>query len=778
MEKIYDMRAKESLDFDWKFCRGECEGAEHPSFNDVAWQVVDLPHDYTIEGPFNKEYFYGAAYLPKEKGFYRKDLFIPADAEGQRVYLEFEGIFRQSSIWVNGKYICAHREGYTGFYCDITDAVSFGEENLVAVKIDNADNPEKDDWAGEGWWYEGNGIYRHVYLHIAPGLRVENDGVFVITPEVSEQFARISVRTAIAGNLECKEDCILESVVVGPDGETLFMMKTETTVPCRDRIDIEQDGGIYSPALWSPDAPNLYRLQSRLIVDGWVTDSCETTFGIRSLEFTPDAGFFLNGKPLQLRGMCIHHDFGGLGTALPDRAVEKTLEVMKEMGCNYCRISHNDPGPVLADACDRYGILLWAEHRYLFDDIDVQLPALRSLIKRNRNHPSVFCWGLANTAGDEEGHLTEKLKVLHKVAKEEDPTRPTAFGCEGNTDANRNGFAFVTDIVGYNGGGMGIDDRDHELFPERVMLVSEFSSGRGARGKYRVSDRDGDCVIAGDGRMFIMHGDYLSEYQLCLKHEAEWTHIAERSWLAGGSMWSGIEYYGETNGWPTVTSQFGVLDICRFPKDAYYYYQQEWTKKPMVHIFPHWTWHGLEGEPIDVWCYSNCEEVELFLNGESLGRRRKEAHTHVSWDVPYTPGILSVRGYISERVAAIATVETAGPAHTLMACADRVVIGADRQDVSFVTISVLDDKGIPVPDAEAMVRFNVTGAGRLAGISSGDPKGHQNVKGREMQTFGGLVLAVVQSNGDSGEIELTASSNGLCPASIAIRAEAREIVKV
>jgi beta-galactosidase len=406
-------------------------------------------------------------------------------------------------------------------------------------------------------------------------------------------------------------------------------------------------------------------------------------------------------------------------------------------------------------------MLVWAETRYLEDE-KTPVPALIDLIHRNRNHPSIICWGLANTAGSEDDTLTSCLKALNDVAHAQDPTRPTVFGCEGNTDANANGFAFVTDIMGYNGGGMGIDDRDHQLYPERKMLISEFSSGHGARGIYDEAPSGTlNKLVLGDGRVVESDSRYISIYKLCKQFEKEWTHIAERPWLAGGAMWSGFEYYGESIGWPIITSQFGVLDICRFPKDAYYYFLQEWTDEPMVHVFPHWTWPGKEGQDIDVWSYTNCGSIRLFLNGEPLGEMQRKPLTHVEWKVPYEPGLLRAEGIIDGKVICSQEIRTAGNPAQLHISADRKRISSDSMDVSFVTISIHDFDCNFVPTAASSIDVKVSGQGRLIGLSSGDPRSHENPKDSCAKAFNGLLLAIVQSTGEPGSINVTATSNGL-----------------
>jgi beta-galactosidase len=397
------------------------------------------------------------------------------------------------------------------------------------------------------------------------------------------------------------------------------------------------------------------------------------------------------------------------------------------------------------------------------------ITSLIDLIHRARNHPSIICWSLANTAGSDDVRLTKALQVMNECVKKEDPTRPTAFACEENGDANKSGFALVTDIMGYNGGGMGKDDKDHELYPLRKMMISEFSSGRGARGNYK-SEPVGETKTEklGDGRVVSRTGHLTSIYDLCLSHEKEWRHIAERPFMAGGCMWSGIEYTGETNGWPVVTSQFGVLDLCRFKKDTYYYYLQEWTDKPMVHIFPHWNWN--KGDTINVWCYSNCTEVELFLNGKSLGRKTKVPLGHIEWKVPFQSGILSAEGLNNNKAVAGMQIKTAGKPSLIKTSADRNIIKADGNDLSFITVTVCDKDGNMVPTADNLVEVQVSG-GKLLGVCSGDPIAHDAPASGKIKIFNGMLLAVVQSNEHPGKILVTVKSEGLTSNLIDINAK-------
>ncbi|MEI6425461.1 MAG: sugar-binding domain-containing protein, partial [Lentisphaerota bacterium] len=524
------MDSRRKIDSEWRFQYGDIAGAQVEGFDDSAWRQVNLPHDWSIEGSFSQEHFIEArydakhlegradSYLPKGTGWYRKSLSIDETFTDKKVYIEFEGVFRNSTLWVNGQRVGNHRSGYTGVVYDITPWLhSKGEVNVLAVQVDAREM--------EGWWYEGAGIYRHVWLMVKPALHLAPWGIVVTTANVSYSSAVVNVRTCLLNNDAKAQRARLHTTVEDDQGNPVGSIETETELDAGQEAELIQEITVADPRLWSPEQPKLYCVRSEVNASGSDLDSRETFFGIRWFEFTADKGFFLNGKPLQLRGGNIHHDFGGLGTALPDRANFKTVEVLKEMGCNIIRSAHNPASPSLMDACDKLGMLLWAETRNLYPE-NGALDDLRDLIIRDRNHPCIILWGLANTAGSNDGRLTRYLRQLNELAQQLDNSRPTTVGLEGNADANANGFAGVTDVVGYNGGGIGIDERDHRLFPGRKILISEFSSGRGARGIYmETAPADSESETLGDGRVMKRGGHYCSEFDLCRSHEQEWRHV-------------------------------------------------------------------------------------------------------------------------------------------------------------------------------------------------------------------------------------------------------------
>ena len=768
------------IDREWLFVMDDVDGGQEEDFDDSSWQRVRIPHDWTVDClPDRNNHIpmfrvgghleiKSDSFLPKCVGWYRRNLKLPDSYRNRRVFLEFEGVFRNCTIWVNGRQAGQHLWGYTGFVIDITPFVRLGRrDNMIAVRVDAT--------KCEGWWCEGSGIYRHVWLIATSDLHVDQWGTFVTTPEVSESRAVVSVRTTLRNATGEEARGILETVILDGENNCVTKDKCNVAIPADAAEQFLQELAINSPRLWSPDSPNLYRAESTIEVDGHTVDTYETPFGVRWFEFTADKGFSLNGERVQIRGANIHHDYGGLGTALPDRANFKTIEELKKMGCNALRPGHIAAAPALMDACDRLGMLFFAETRYLpLNPPEETIPPLIELIRRDRNHPCIVVWTLGNTGGVPHGgrYLTDWLEVLNDVANKEDPTRPTSLGLEGNADANENGFAMVTDLVGYNGGGMDKDDADHERYPDRKIYISEYAAGAGTRGVYEHDATEYETIyldIAGNTRR--LRGGYSTIYYACERHEKEWAHVAQRPWLGGGLMWAGIDYRGETAGWPTVISQFGVMDICRFPKDVYYYYKQQWCDEPIVHVFPHWTWVGREGQTIKLWCYCNCNEVELLLNDTSLGRKPSQPLGHIEWEVAYEPGTLIAAGINDGQVVCRQKIQTAGLPAGLQGVADRQSILADGNDLSFVTLSVHDDHGSLVPMADNFVKVTVEGHGALIGMCSGDPRSHELARSNVMRAFNGLVLAIVQSNDQPGPISLIARSAELSEVRIDLTAE-------
>lgn len=744
---------KIKIDRSWEFRRADIED---------DWRLLDLPHDWAIEADFEESgyqdwvdperrlVFRHDSYLPRGTGEYRKTLDIPQIYQNQKVFLETEGIFGESVLFVDGEKAGGNDSGYTGKVYDITRFAAGKNAVEIAMNV-SAERMQ-------GWWYEGAGIYRHIHLIIKPECYIEPWGIGITTPEIRGDQAKIVCAVDTAGSAGVGN---MKISISDPAGK----VAAEQIIPLQNGTN-KVEFLLEKIMRWDVDTPHLYTAQVTLTTPSGSETEC-ISFGIREFYFTPDEGFFLNGRHLQLRGGNIHHDFGGLGTALPDRAHEKNVEVLKNMGCNIIRSAHNPAAPALMEACDRLGMLLWAETRNLLTDFGAK-EDLTSLIRRDRNHPSIILWGLANTAGSSDGDrtMTNHLQQLHDLAKSLDPFRPTAVGLEANADANLNGFAMVTDVVGYNGGGIGIDDRDHREYPRRCMVISEFSSGRGARGIYQAEEKGDAMETLGDGRVFPCDGCRVTEQELIHSHIREWSHIEPRKHLAGGLMWSAIEYRGETCRWPVVTSQFGVLDLCRFPKDAYFYYKKMWSDSPVLHLFPPWNHAVPEGKKVEVCCFSNCESVELFINGKAVPGlqnylQRGSSFPYLNWQVPFEKGEVVAIGKNGGVEVCRQVLRTPEKAEHLKLDADRNVLKADGEDLSFIRIDLLDKNGTFVPDGREKLRVEVTGCGKLKGLCSGDPASHEKESSREMFTFSGSLLAIIQSCDEAGTIRVSVTGENV-----------------
>ncbi len=740
------------IDKTWLFARDD---GSFTKFDDTHARTIDLPHDWAIEsGDFSKENYIPSireeghlefrhdSFLPRGCGWYKKQLEIPDCFADQRVFIEFEGVFGESTLYVDTIKAGSNSSGYTGCIYDITKLVS----GKKSVQLDLHVSAERM----QGWWYEGAGIYRHVHLIVTPGSHLIPWGIAITTTEITSDSAKINLQIEISNSSEKTE---LEIELFSPDG--ISAARSTRKITCTGNSTEYFSLDVKNPLLWDVESPQLYTAKVTL-KNNTERDQQQTSFGIRYFEFTPDRGFFLNGRHLQLRGGNIHHDFGGLGTALPDRAHEKNVEVLKEMGANIIRSAHNPAAPALMDACDRLGMLFWAETRNLHPEKGAEKD-LTALIRRDRNHPSIIIWSLANTAGGRNGNpnLTGKLKCLHDLAKKLDPSRPTAVGLESNADANANGFADTVDVVGYNGGGLGKDESDHIKFPNRCEVISEYASGRGARGIYEEEEfgESGIFEILGDGRKMPRNGKYCSELNLLQVHMQEWEHVMQNNFLAGGIMWSAIEYRGETCGFPVVTSQFGVLDLCRFPKDTFYYYKMQWTPEPTLHIFPPWNRKVSPGTPVELYCCSNCDTVTIELNGKIIiSDLPIEPNKVAKCQIPWQPGCLTATGKCKNVEICRTALCTPDVPAALKITPDRTELTAGEEDISFLRVDVIDKNGNFVPDGAVDIEITVSGAGSLAGVCSGDPTSHERENVNYIRTFSGSALVIIRSGAHPGSI--------------------------
>lgn len=767
-----------SLDDGWRFHRGDVADAAPGNPADVAyddkdWRKVDVPHDYIVEGVFDQKADKGHGFLPITPAWYRKTIALPAAAKGRRLWLEFDGVFSNSRYWLNGREIGSHRSGYTSFRFDITDCVKPGEENVLAVRVDPV---------FEGWWYEGGGIYRHVRLVSVDPVHVAPWGVFVSAavsdPKDSRQAdAEVAVKTALENASAAAVDAVVLSEVLDAEGKVVARHEAAQAIPANGKAEAAQRMPLSKANLWSIETPYLYKLRTTISVAGKPVDQSVTNFGARHLRFNPDKGFFLNGKHVKIQGVCCHQDHAGVGVAMPDRLQVWRIERLKEMGCNGYRCSHNPPAPEVLDACDRLGMLVMDENRHLGDTWDkrtrpgpnaVEHIDLTAMVLRDRNHPSIVMWSMCNEEplqGTPEGAAL--LKAMKDRTNQLDGTRPVLAAMNGGYGA-KGGFTEVTDIEGFN-----YHPKDyaahHKAFPKQPIIGSETASEVGTRGIYATDRWD---RYTGDKERHYVAAYGLNAPPWAQTAENAWRPIAENDYIIGGFVWTGFDYKGEPTpfGWPCVNSHFGILDICGFPKDSYYYYQAWWTDKPVLHIFPHWNWPGKEGQEIDVWCYSNCAKVELFLNGASQGVKEMKPNGHLEWKVKYTPGVLEAKGVYQGKEIAAKVETTDAPAAVLLE-PDHTDLTADGHDLAVVAVKILDAKGRLVPVADNEVTFTVTGPAKVLGVGNGNPTSHEPDKAAKRCAFGGLCMVLLQADRTAGPIRLKAEAAGLKPATVQLRAK-------
>ena len=723
------------------------------------WKKVNLPHDWAVEGTFMHDNSLGNqpaanGFLPTGIGFYRKEFEIPEADKGEKISIEFDGIFRNSTLWVNGHLLGNHQSGYTPSYYDLTDVLRYGNEgkNVILVKVDAREY--------EGWWYEGAGIYRHVWLTKTDRLHVDRFGTYITTPAVSDAEATVSIRTILKNEYKIAKTISLVSKIVDKKGH-VFDAKTSTeTLSPFSQTEISQDGKIMKPMLWSPETPNLYKVLTEVSENDNLIDSYETTFGVRTVEINSN-GVFLNGKLYPVKGTCNHQDFAGIGVALPDKINWYKLKLLKEMGSNGYRCSHHPPTPELLDMCDSMGMLVLNENRYL-SSTEEGLKDLTTMLYRDRNHPSIFMWCMENEEWIQGTLMGARiLETMVETSHKIDPTRKVTAAM--NHARNDGGYSDVLDVVGYNYGDKQLAYvKDREKYPDRVMFCTEGTSFVSTRGEYENNLGKG---YASNSIIWQPEwGPYPGE---------DWADIVRYPYLGGLFVWTGFDYRGEPTpfSWPCVSSHFGIMDICGFPKDGYYAYKAAWTNEPVVHIFPHWNWPGKEKDTIKVHCYTSCDEVELFLNGKSQGKKKAEPYKKLIWSVVYKPGKLEAKGYKGGKLITKDIVETTAAPAELTLSSDVNTLKADGCDVSVIRVAIKDDKGRVVPTANNLVKFSIEGPGRIIGTGNGNPTSYEPDKASQRMAFNGYCLILVQSYKKAGEIKLKASSETLKGSEVVIKVE-------
>ncbi|HVS51970.1 MAG TPA: glycoside hydrolase family 2 TIM barrel-domain containing protein [Opitutaceae bacterium] len=782
-------RLRENFDAAWRFQKGDAPGAEQPAFADAAWRTLDLPHDWSIEGPFgeNEATAGPGGYLPTGIGWYRKTFPIAAAMRGRKIAIEFDGVYMNSDVWLNGVHLGKWPYGYTSFAYDLTPHLKFGgEPNVIAVRVDNSAQPNSR-------WYSGSGIYRHVWLTATGALHVARFGTYVTTPKVSAEAAAVKIQTRLLNESAATQKVTLRTEIVDAENNNVIAStQTDTAVAAGEQA-LEQTIDVASPRLWSTRAPNLYRLRTTVERDGAALDRYETTFGIRSVAYDVDRGFLLNGEPVKMLGVCLHHDAGAVGAAVPEAVLERRLRLLQAMGCNAIRCSHNPAAPEFYDLCDRLGLLVMDE---AFDEWTVRKPQIRhgyseffpewserdlvTMLHRDRNHPSIVLWSVGNEIGEQRAkNGPDVLRPLVEICHREDPTRPVTAAMDNIfTDQGPAPAAFVDllDIAGYNYVDRWLDRRetffgpDRSAFPQRRFVGTEDSGAGGARGGYAFR-----AVPVGTPERAAYASAPIRVEQL-------WKFALTHDYVIGHFMWTGIDYLGEAR-WPNKASSSGALDTCGFPKDSYYLYQSIFTAAPMLHLLPHWNWPGREGQIVPVLAYTNCDVVELTLNGRSLGAKAREfpragtkggwnnystapvsattADLHLAWDVPYEPGTLKAVGWKAGKKVCEAEVRTAGAPAAIEISVDRETLRADGRDVAHVTVKIVDANGTLVPNADARVKFSVDGTGSLLAVDNGDPASHESFQAPERRAFNGQCLALVRTAATAGEIRIAVSGDGL-----------------
>jgi beta-galactosidase len=794
-------RHRQLFDDNWRFKAGEVVDGQKPDLAAADWEKVNLPHDYMIEGKgtahgdkpemhgsFNRNSPGGGGngYLDGGVGWYRKTFSMCPSQKDKRVFVEFEGVYMDSEAWINGQSLGGRPYGYSSFEYELTPYLKYGKEpNVLVVRV-NAQQPSSR-------WYSGAGIYRHVWLNCVEPMHVTHWGVQATTPEVTDARAVVNVKTTVFNQSDRESPVEVKTVILDATGAVVVTASSTLatlapgvygTLASNAHGIQEVQLNVPKPRLWSIEDPYLYTIRSLVKVGNKTVDKVETPLGIRTFKFDADKGFFLNGKHVALQGVCLHHDQGPLGAAAFDRAIERQLEILKSMGCNAIRTSHNPPAPALLDLCDRMGFVVMDEafdewlqpkrkmgYGRFFDEWSER--DIKDMVLRDRNHPSVVMWSIGNEIPEQrKANGREMATRLTEFVRQVDSTRPVTSNMDHADIALETGFAAPLDLIGIS-----YHAQFYQKFKgQRALLGSETSSTVSSRGDYNLELKDGKVVIAVEkDHQVTAYDKFVPRWATNV--EASFKALKAAPWVAGEFVWTGFDYIGEPTpfGWPSRSSYFGIVDLCGFPKDRYYLYKSQWTSAPMVHVMPKWNWpDAFIGKAIPVWCYTNADSVELFLNGKSLGKRdwAGTQDLHLAWDVPYEPGTLkAVASDRSGKVVAVDAVQTAGSPMRVALSVDRPSIRADGQDLAYVTARVLDAEGRACPDADIPLTATLRGPGKLAGMANGDATDLESFQGPTVMADHGLALAVIRAGKTPGKIVVQVAGGGLPAAEVAIEAK-------
>lgn len=809
--------SRERLSFNdgWLFSLADDSLAARPEFVDSGWRKLNLPHDWAIEGDFSQDNpsGTGGGALPGGVGWYRKTFVAENKDKGKHFRIEFDGVYMNSEVFINGTCLGKRPYGYISFSYDLTPYLKWGEKNVIAVRVDNAEQPNSR-------WYSGCGIYRNVWLLKTGDVCVAEWGTYVTTAKVDGQGASLNLVTTLENTGKENADVTVRSVLKDAEGKEVAQAESPANVVAEKSAEIAQELQVTSPQLWDVEHPYLYSLVTEVMKGGQCVDRYVTPVGIRTFSFDAAKGFVLNGKPTKINGVCMHHDLGCLGAAVNVRAMERQLQMLKEMGCNGIRCSHNPPAPEWLDLCDRMGFIvmdeafdMWRKKKTAYDYSlyfnEWHERDLHDFILRDRNHPSVFMWSIGNevleqwsdaqadTLSLEEanlilnfGHSADMLakegevsvnslltKKLADFVKALDPTRPVTAGCNEPNPANHLFRSEALDIIGYNYHNVNIPDVPRN-FPGKPFIITESNSALMTRGYYRMPSDEMFIWPERWDKPFYDATFACSSYDNCHApwgntHEENLLLTKKNDFISGQYVWTGFDYIGEPTpyGWPARSSYFGIIDLAGFPKDVYYLYQSEWSNKQVLHLFPHWNWTA--GQDVDMWCYYNqADEVELFVNGKSQGVKAKdENHLHVVWRVKYEPGSVKVVARKDGKVVGEEEIRTAGEPKKIRLTPDRNTLNADGKDLSFVTVEIVDAEGNLCPLADNLVHFEVEGNLFIAGVDNGSQTSMERFKDNKRKAFNGKCLVVLQNDGKTGAARLKAVAEGLEDAVVEIVSE-------
>ena len=808
------VRTELLLEKGWKFTREDKVEFKSEGFDDSKWQNVTVPHDWAIYGPFsphNDRQFVAIEQDGQKEaishagrtgglpfvgpGWYRLDFEVPTFEKGKKATLIFDGAMSHARVYINGQEAGYWPYGYNSFYVDATPYLKAGQQNELAVRLENYEESSR--------WYPGAGIYRNVHLVVTEGAHVPTWGTQITTPVVKEKFAKVHLKTKWEMPVGKKiTDYRIVTEILNPEGKMVSSDERPGDVLEEDMF--VQDFVVHTPSLWSPESPMLYKAVSKIYEGNELLDEYTTRFGIRTIEIVPDKGFFLNGKLTKFQGVCNHHDLGPLGAAVNDAAIRRQIRIMKDMGANAIRTSHNMPAPELVAACDEMGMMLMLEsfdewkrpkvkngYNKEFDEWVEK--DLMNLLHQFRNNPSVVMWCIGNEVPDQWKGVT-LARMMQDICHREDPTRPVTQGMDKVAMVIKNNVAATMDVAGFNYRSHLYQDA-YDVLPQQIVLGSETASTVSSRGVYKFPVERKAMAMYDDHQSSSYDLEYCDWSNL---PEDDWLWHDDKPWSIGEFVWTGFDYLGEPtpyySNWPSHSSLFGIVDLAGLPKDRFYLYRSHWNKNDeTLHILPHWTWPGREGQVTPVFVYTNYPSAELFINGKSQGKRTKDMSVTIEnskdstslaqlkrqqryrlmWmDTKYEPGTVKVVAY-NEKGEAVAEKEicTAGKPHHIELVADRKLIAADGKDLSFITVKVVDKDGNLCPDAQHSIRYSVKGAGFYRAGANGDPISLELFHHPQMKVFNGMMTAIVQNNGKPGEITLTASGKGLRSAKMVIKCE-------